>query len=268
MGRPLRSVAIRWLVGVMCVLLWGPVAWGGRVLNDMLVTRPFNHRIWDKVVSENVSQSGAVDYSALKASPKRLNQYLSQLASASPLSTPEAFPNKAHRAAYWINAYNALALRLLLDRYPVDGLQQLGDFRTSTRYQLGRKPTSLRDIETQLSQQMPGWPAVFLALTDTSQSAPRLLNQAYRPEQLKEQLADQARWLVGEGGLVTVSPGGCGPMHLPASFQRLPLAPATLSDTLFPALSPDQQGALAGACQGQPLPVEFDPADWRLRRLP
>ena len=67
---------------------------------------------------KHVGPDGRVDYAALKADRASLDAFVEQLARVSPLNRPEAFPENDDKLAYWINAYNALALDAVLDRYP------------------------------------------------------------------------------------------------------------------------------------------------------
>lgn len=156
----------------------------GKILNDTLVTTPFRHHIWQEVLTQFLDLTGAVDLPRLRAYPKRLNQYLTQLEAASPVSAPELFPSADDEAAYWINAHNAVALRIILDHYPVQSLAQISDFDSSASYLLGGKPYSLKDIRQEVLA-FRNLPQALFSLTDYSFSSPAILPKAYEGQQVK-----------------------------------------------------------------------------------
>ncbi len=73
---------------------------------------------FDAVLAAHV-QDGWVDYAALKASPKALDTWLGQVAKVSQSELSEW--SKNHQIAFYINAYNGHALRIVRDRYPIRG---------------------------------------------------------------------------------------------------------------------------------------------------
>lgn len=250
-----------------------------KILNDTFITNPFSHHIWNEVVSEHVDVDGAVDFNGLRAFPKRLNHYIRQLEKASPLSQPDLFPDRNSRLAYWINAHNALAMRLILDRYPIKRLSEVPEFRTSTHYKLGGIPFSLNQVESILRQQFFPWPEAFLAISDLSINDPRLLNQAYQPKRLQEQLKTQAYWIMQNPRFVEV-PADCSDILLGASFKQF--EPSILrylqerKNDEAPSLetfikqyqAPDIQGVLASECPEGSRKIVFKPFNDSLNRLP
>ena len=61
-------------------------------------------------------RDGMVYYRALKAERGRLDALVSQLAAASIESAP-----REEQMAFWINAYDAIVLRTVVDHYPIQG---------------------------------------------------------------------------------------------------------------------------------------------------
>jgi hypothetical protein len=268
-----RVVVLAMLLGLLAVDL---PAWPGRVLNDHLVTNPFSHHIWQEVLSEHVDGEGHVDFNRIRAYPRRMNEYLDQLAAASPDSRPALFPNNQARMAYWINAHNALALRLVLDRYPVKRLEGIPGFRRNARYKLGGVPYSIEALQDKIAQTYYWNPAICCGLSDLSLGSPPLLNQAYRPDALEGQLLRRAENFIRAPGHVTLS-APCGTITLSPVFRqfRRPLTryvreeagdrEGGLAAFIKLYLEPERQALLAGDC---PRPVTFQPFDNRLRRLP
>jgi hypothetical protein len=80
-----------------------------------------DHALWDDLLREHVSSSGEVDYKGLKSKEGRLDQYLNLLSK----NVPDNGSSKAEAMAYWINAYNAFTVKLILKNYPVSSIMNL-----------------------------------------------------------------------------------------------------------------------------------------------
>lgn len=163
----------------------------GRVLNEVAVVRPFNHRLWQSVLTQYVDEQGRVDLTALKLNPRHLNQYLEQLAATSPKHHPQDF-NRSEALAYWLNAHNAVALRLILDAYPVSDLKQIPGFEQSSRYRLGGEPYSLSEIREIVILTSDAPITALYGLSDYSFRTPTIYREVFASLSLGSQL-EQAR---------------------------------------------------------------------------
>jgi len=66
--------------------------------------------LWTKVLSRHVDASGRIDFDALSRSHADLDQIVAFIAETDPESQPQLFPDKQSRLAFYVNAYNALAM--------------------------------------------------------------------------------------------------------------------------------------------------------------
>ena len=80
-----------------------------------------SHAGFDALLKQYVSAEGLVDYRGLKADAPRLHTYLKKLAARPPQATWPA----AERLAYWLNAYNAFTLQLVLEHYPIKSIKDI-----------------------------------------------------------------------------------------------------------------------------------------------
>ena len=80
-----------------------------------------DHRIWDRVLDTYVSDSGQVNYKRLKEHPEDLLHYLDNLKE----NQPREDWSKAQILSYWINAYNAYTLKLIIDYYPIASIKDI-----------------------------------------------------------------------------------------------------------------------------------------------
>ncbi|EPR44092.1 protein of unknown function DUF547 [Desulfovibrio sp. X2] len=147
------------------------------------------------LLARNVSH-GLVDYPGLLREEKTLDTYLDALARVN----PEAL-DRAGQMAYWINAYNAWTLKLVLDHYPVSSIKKIGPF-WSTPWKIefvrirgngGKERTVALDyIEHSILRPRFKDPRVHFAVNCASRSCPPLRAEPYEPDRLDEQLDDQA----------------------------------------------------------------------------
>jgi hypothetical protein len=166
------------------------------------------HAIWGGLLQRFVHDGGLVDYQGLAKQRVALNRYLRGLEAV----TPREFAkwSNAQREAFWINAYNAYAVRLILDNYPVDSIKDLGGFFSSVFSKEfiplqrlagvdrrskagGSDKLTLGEVEHDILAQISKKPLFHFAIVCASRSCPELLNQAYSAEKLEQQLQRQAR---------------------------------------------------------------------------
>ena len=147
---------------------------------------------FDAVLLRNV-RNGFVDYDGIKADPA-FGRFVAGLASASTADLDE----RNTRLALLINAYNAFAIRGILDGYsPASMLGRYTFFKRREYGLLGEK-TTLEDLEH--GEILPlGEPRIHFAIVCASISCPRLANQAYAPAELEAQLESAARTFVNDG---------------------------------------------------------------------
>jgi hypothetical protein len=156
------------------------------------------HAAWTSLLRGNVSD-GLVDYATLKRDRRpALDAYLRSLESAE-RSELEAWP-RADQLAFWINAYNAYTVKLVLDHHPLRSIRSIG-FLPGAAFKrnfipveraAGRK-LSLDDIEHRILRERFHEPRIHFAIVCASRSCPVLRDEAYRGRDLDAQLDEAAR---------------------------------------------------------------------------
>ncbi|MBC6698431.1 DUF547 domain-containing protein [Hymenobacter sp. BT190] len=161
-----------------------------------------DHSGFDKLLKKHVNSKGQVNYKGFKADQKEFNQYLTLLSK----NAPTAAWSKQEQMAYWINAYNAYTIRLILDHYPVQSIKDIGSkikipFVTTPWaakfFSIGGKKMSLDEIEHGNLRKNYNDPRIHFALVCASVSCPSLRNEAYTAAKLDSQLDDQGRDFLG-----------------------------------------------------------------------
>jgi len=141
--------------------------------------------LFDGVLRTHVDK-GYVDYPAISRD-KRFDDYLKYLA----VTNPESFATREEKLAFWINAYNALAIKGILDGLSPDGFFARVSFFKTTGYALAGKEINLYDLERDIIIPF-GEPRIHFAIVCASASCPILKSEAYRAETLDAQLEDSA----------------------------------------------------------------------------
>ena len=72
-----------------------------------------------RVLSAYVDAAGRVNYTALKQKRGDLDAMVGEIERVSPENAPQIFPDRNAQLAYWINAYNAWILRIVVDHFPI-----------------------------------------------------------------------------------------------------------------------------------------------------
>jgi hypothetical protein len=156
-----------------------------------------------------------VDYSGWKASPEdlsQLNGYIDELAARAPskMQRNEAF-------AYWANLYNAVTLKVVLDRYPVSSIRDvksdalldpkayLGPWRTK-RVTVQARTYSLDDIENDVLRPVFKDPRVHYAINCASYGCPNLRAKSWSAVTLDADLDLAAREFINHPRAVTRLP--------------------------------------------------------------
>ena len=135
-----------------------------------------------------------VDYRGLTRAPE-WKQLVASLAAVD----PDALGSREERLAFWINAYNILAIDVVVENYPVASIRDVGSFLSPVwkreAGQIHGRAYTLDEIEHRILRPM-GEPRVHVAIVCASTSCPGLLREPWRPETLEAQLDGAMRaWL-------------------------------------------------------------------------
>ena len=164
------------------------------------------YRDYDQVLASYVDSRGRVDYASLKEDRRELNSFVEELRDVD-LSTW----NPASQIAFWINAYNALTLRVIIDNYPIqsrflaslaypkNSIRQIKGAWDEIHFRVAGHDRTLDQIEHSILRKQFDEPRIHVALVCAALACPFLRREAYRGELLESQLQDQAAQFVRDG---------------------------------------------------------------------
>jgi len=148
--------------------------------------------IYAQLLAKHVKK-GRVNYDGFKQDQALLDQYLSSLSSTDPDTL-----TRNHRFAFYINAYNAFTIKLILTRYPdLNSIKELGSFFSNPWNKkfipLGGWTVSLDHIEHEVLRPKFKDPRIHFAINCAAKSCPPLLDKPYEGDTLNRQLDEQTR---------------------------------------------------------------------------
>ncbi len=163
-------------------------------------SKPVSHELWDSLVREYVDIHGWVNYEGFIGDSIKLNKYLKILEGNHP---NKKFWSKEERLAFWINAYNAFTVQLIVKNYPVKSIKDIknGIPFVNTVWDIkfiniGGIEYDLNNIEHNIIRPKFNDARIHFAVNCASYSCPKLRNEAFTAERLDEQLDDAARQFV------------------------------------------------------------------------
>jgi uncharacterized protein DUF547 len=247
------------------------------------LTEAARRKAFDQILDSYV-RDGLVYYRALKADRGKLDGYLNMVGSASidKLSREE-------RLAFWLNAYNAVVLRTVIDHYPIQNrssdypprsIRQIpGAFERLPHHLAGRTVT-LDQIEQTVLPEFND-PRVYLALGRGALGGGRLRSEAFSPEQVDKQLTEVANECISRTECVQID-RDAGKVNATAIFswreKEFVAAYADKAPPTFSNRSPIERAVIAFVgpklltiekefLDKNTFQVAYKPFDWHLNDL-
>lgn len=146
------------------------------------------HASWDTILKTHVNNDGDVNYKAINANQEPLSNYLEFLSQ----NPPKDSWSKNEKLSYWINAYNAFTIKLIIDNYPIKSIKDIKQPWDKKFFKIGDAAMSLNDIEHEILRKM-NEPRIHFAIVCASYSCPKLQNEAFTAENLEDQLVDATK---------------------------------------------------------------------------
>jgi hypothetical protein len=175
MDRLIFPTVLRFLPGLLLAIL---------LLNPNPALAELDLATWDALLGSAVND-GFVDYGQWQNNP-RFEELVEQIA-----QTDTATMNTGEKLVFYINAYNILAARGILDGGSPDSLLGRYFYFKRDKYRIAGTEVSLHQLEHEWIRPLRE-PRIHFAIVCASQSCPILQSAAYRLETLDQQLESAA----------------------------------------------------------------------------
>ena len=256
------------LLGVLIVVGGGSPVQAQQRATSTVVRTSIDHGPFTRLLQRFVDEQGNVEYAQLKAeSDSVLRPYLRQLATTNPASL-----GRDARLAFWINAYNAYTLKLIVEHYPVQNIWAVTPGPAEPKdnspfaLEVGSVADTVRtldEIEHEIIRKRFDEPRIHFALVCAAASCPRLRREAYTGARLEFQLEDQTRTFFHDNEKNRI-PAGNGQIQLSRILKWYGQDFGDSTDALQRFLAPYFEGAVRDTLSRAAYEVTFRSYDWAL----
>jgi hypothetical protein len=162
----------------------------------MRTARAWEHASYQTVLNAHANRGG-LDYAALRTneiSRSALNRFVESL---------DAMPDSAPLAD-WLNAYNAIVIKSVVERWPMSSVRDTPTFFTAARVRVAGRSMSLDTMENEIIRGRFNDARVHFALNCAAVSCPPLPPHAFEQSTLSATLDRLARAAVANDAFVRV----------------------------------------------------------------
>ncbi len=165
---------------------------------------PFSHDLFDQLLSEHVN-NGVVNYNGFISDESQLDMYIDLLSN----NVPQNSWSDNKKLAYWINAYNAHAIKIVIDNWPLNSIMDISQSGNNAFdipfISLGSNTYSLNNIENDIIRVQFNEPRIHFAVNCAAKSCPKLLNYAYTESNLQNSLQQNTIAFINDAFYNTIS---------------------------------------------------------------
>jgi uncharacterized protein DUF547 len=205
------------------------------------------------------ARNGGFDYrGATGQDRKRLAAYLANLGDARPgqMSADE-------KKAFYVNAYNAMAIGIVLDRYPIRSIRDVDGAFKRIRRRIGGEELSLDEVENRLRELKDA--RFHFAIVCVSESCPPLRPAAYRSQTISADLDRQGRAFVNDRKKNAIDAGAKIALSKIFDWNRAEFEREAGSVGRFVARYVDDRNAASWLASANPR-LRFLEYDWSLNQ--
>jgi hypothetical protein len=144
-------------------------------------------------LNKYVTADGRVNYEGFRNDKGILRDYIASLGA----NMPSESWSREDKLAYWMNAYNAMTVDLIVRNLPLESIKDIDKPWGQRLWKLGAKWYNLDEIEHQILRKM-GDARIHFGINCASFSCPPLLNEAFNSQTVEMQLDAVARTFVND----------------------------------------------------------------------
>lgn len=159
------------------------------------------HESFNSLLQKYVTPDGKVNYLGFAKEKSVLRGYISSLST----QLPDTTWTKERKLAYWMNAYNAMTVDLILRNQPLKSIKDIKNPWNQRLWKLGAKWYHLNEIEHSILRKMEE-PRIHFGINCASFSCPPLSNKAFTSENVEQQLEALAIQFINDEKRNSISP--------------------------------------------------------------
>lgn len=231
MGRHHTAIPVRHraLTALVCIVSFLPATACAESGDPPTTTAPadgFSYGAYARVLTQYVDERGAVDYTSLSEQRDDLDAFVRDVANLA--EDDYAQWDVDEQLAFWINAYNALTLQVIVDHYPIDertdkrlpanSIRQIPGVWDKLKFTVMGRSLTLNDIEHHTIRAEFAEPRIHFALVCASVGCPALRAEPFVGGRLNDQLHEETARFLGDRDKFRLDRGS-GQVHLSSIFK-------------------------------------------------
>ena len=146
---------------------------------------------WQALLDDFVTEDGGFRYAALRGDETRRAQ-LAEVVAAVGSADPSAYADDA-KLAFYINAYNALTVSAVVERWPLESVMRIEGFFDRIEHRVAGESMTLNHLENEIIRARFEEPRIHFAVNCASAGCPPLSPTAFTPANLEAQLVAQTQ---------------------------------------------------------------------------
>lgn len=143
---------------------------------------------------------GRINYNALTFNDRNLSSIVQRIGAMDLEGKSDNF-----KLAFYINAYNLLVIKQVLDRYPIQSPMDVPGFFKENIFLVAGEQLTLDQLEFEKIVGPSKDPRIHFALGCAAKSCPFLYDNAFTPEHIQEQLEFRAQLIIDRPNYVSVN---------------------------------------------------------------
>jgi hypothetical protein len=191
----------RLFVAVQVLVVWAMIT--SQVFGIEPNNASFDYKDYATVLEGYVDDTGMVNYKKLKTKPKELNAFVTAMGELDPNCFAKW--SEKDKIAFWLNAYNSLTLKVIIDNYPIkssffksrvypkNSIRQISGVWDEKTFIVMGENLTIGHIEDEILRKDFNEPRIHMAMVCAAMSCPPLRNEPYLAEKLDLQLDDQSK---------------------------------------------------------------------------
>lgn len=151
---------------------------------------------FDKLLKNNITQDGVVNYKGILKEKESLDTYIEYLKN----TNPEKSWSDNKTKAFWINAYNAYTIDLILEHYPISSIMKINNGKAWDMKiaEVGGEIYTLNQIEHEQLRAVYKDPRIHVGVNCASFSCPPLANYAFTESNVEVKLEELMKKFVND----------------------------------------------------------------------
>ncbi len=171
------------IILVATLSIWG--AWGLISRSQAQTSNDSFFQDADQFLKNYVSM-GKVDYQSIKQKNASLIKLVDQIKQFNLEGR-----SKNEQKAFYINAYNLLVIKQVVDHYPISGPMEVTGFFKTTKFEVAGKSITLDFLENDILRKEHSDPRLHFVLVCGAVSCPKIASGAVLPESIEQTLNSQ-----------------------------------------------------------------------------